>query len=98
MEIITWPLSKEEIKRFDCLNSVKVPPGYSSNIQRIINYKEKKIHKIEGSCLPHVDDTIVACCTKGYSTKECEIDNRQRMCIPQPDLSEGNPSRQARQL
>jgi hypothetical protein len=26
----------------DCLNSMKVPTGYSSNIQRIINMKEKK--------------------------------------------------------
>ena len=46
----SYTLSKEEKKMmFDCLNSIKVPTGYSSNIQRIINYKEKKIHKHEGS-------------------------------------------------
>ena len=27
---------------FDCLNSIKVPSGYSSNIKRLLNLKEKK--------------------------------------------------------
>ena len=27
---------------FDCLNSIKVPTGYSSNIKRLLNLKEKK--------------------------------------------------------
>ena len=27
---------------FDCLNSMKVPSGYSSNIKRLLNLKEKK--------------------------------------------------------
>jgi hypothetical protein len=40
----SYTLSKEEKKMmFDCLNSIKAPMGYSSNIQSIINYKEKKI-------------------------------------------------------
>jgi len=40
----SYNLSKEEKKSmFDCLNSIKVPSGYSSNIQGIINVKEKKI-------------------------------------------------------
>jgi hypothetical protein len=38
----SYTLNKEEKQMmFDCLNSIKVPAGYS-NIQRIINYKEKK--------------------------------------------------------
>jgi hypothetical protein len=37
----SYTLSKEEKKMFDCLNSIKVPTGYSSNIQWLINYKEK---------------------------------------------------------
>ena len=34
---------------FDCLNSIKVPSGYSSNIQGIgmINMKEKKIQNLK---------------------------------------------------
>ena len=27
---------------FDCLNSIKVPSGYSSDIKRLLNLKEKK--------------------------------------------------------
>ena len=27
---------------FDCLNRIKVPSGYSSNIKRLLNQKEKK--------------------------------------------------------
>jgi len=32
---------------FDCLNSIKVTSGYSSNIQGIINVKEKKIQNLK---------------------------------------------------
>ena len=32
---------------FDSLNSIKVPSGYSSNIQGIINVKEKKIQNLK---------------------------------------------------
>ena len=32
---------------FDCLNSIKVPSRYSSNIQGIINVKEKKIQNLK---------------------------------------------------
>ena len=40
-----YTLSKEEKPNmFDCLNSIKVPPGYSSNIKRLLNFKEKKLH------------------------------------------------------
>jgi hypothetical protein len=38
---------------------------------------------------------IVVCYAKGYSIRECEIDNRQAMWIPQLYLLEGNPSRQS---
>jgi hypothetical protein len=38
----SYTLSNEEKKKmFDCLNSIKVPMGYSSNIMHLINYKEK---------------------------------------------------------
>ena len=32
---------------FDCLNSIKVPSGYFSNIHGIINVKEKKIQNLK---------------------------------------------------
>ena len=36
-------LSKEEKQvMFDCLNSIKVPSGYSSNIKRLLNLKERR--------------------------------------------------------
>ena len=39
----SYTLSKEEKQSmFDCLNSIKVPSRYSSNIQGRINMKEKK--------------------------------------------------------
>jgi len=44
----SYNLSKEEKESmFDCLNSIKVPSGYSSNIQGIINVKEKKIQNLK---------------------------------------------------
>jgi hypothetical protein len=46
----SYTLSKEEKQMMiDCLNSTKVPPGYSSNIYRIINYK----YKIFTNLKPH---------------------------------------------
>lgn len=39
----SFTLSKEEKESmFECLNSIKVPSGFSSNIKRIINVPEKK--------------------------------------------------------
>ena len=46
----SYILSKEEKKSlFDCLNSMKVPFGYSSNMQGRVNMKEKKVHKLKVS-------------------------------------------------
>ena len=44
----SYTLSKEEKKSmFDCLNSMKVPSGYSSNMQGRINMKEKKFTNLK---------------------------------------------------
>jgi Transposase family tnp2/Domain of unknown function (DUF4218)/Transposase-associated domain/Domain of unknown function (DUF4216) len=44
----SYTLSKEEKQSmFDCLNSIKVPSGYSSNIQGRINMKEKKFTNLK---------------------------------------------------
>ena len=44
----SYNLSKEKKESmFDYLNSIKVPSGYSSNIQGIINVKEKKIQNLK---------------------------------------------------
>ena len=43
-----YTLSKEENESlFDCLNSMKVPSGYSSNMQGRINMKEKKFTNLK---------------------------------------------------
>ena len=40
---VSYTLSKEEKKSmFECLNSIKVPSGFSSNVKGIINMAEKK--------------------------------------------------------
>jgi hypothetical protein len=31
---------------FECLNSIKVPTGYSSNVKRLINMQDKKFGHI----------------------------------------------------
>jgi hypothetical protein len=42
----SYALTKEEKKIFfECLSSIKVPSGFSSNIKGIVNMAEKKIPK-----------------------------------------------------
>ena len=43
----SYTLSKEKQSMFDCLNSIKVPSGYSSNIQGRLNMKEKKLTNLK---------------------------------------------------
>ena len=44
----SYTLSKEEKESlFGCLNNIKVPSGYSSNMQRRINMKEKKFTNLK---------------------------------------------------
>jgi hypothetical protein len=44
----SYTLSQEEKESmFDCLNSMKVPSGYSSNIQGRINVKEKEFTNLK---------------------------------------------------
>ena len=38
----SYTLSKEKEIMFECLNNIKVPSGFSSNIKGIINVPEKK--------------------------------------------------------
>ena len=48
MRPASYTLSKDEKESmFDCLNSMKVPSGYSSNMQRRINMKEKKFTNLK---------------------------------------------------
>ena len=43
-----YTLSKEEKESmFECLSSVKVPSGYSSNIKGILNLQEKKLTNLK---------------------------------------------------
>jgi hypothetical protein len=44
----SYTLSKEEKESmFECLSSIKVPSGYSSNIKRILNILEKKFTNLK---------------------------------------------------
>ncbi len=44
----SYPLSKEEKESmFQCLESIKVPSGYSSNVKRIISTKDKKFTNLK---------------------------------------------------
>jgi hypothetical protein len=47
-----YTLSKEEKQSmFECLNNIMVPSGYSTNIKRLLNMKEKKFsHTITSGC------------------------------------------------
>ena len=46
----SYTLSKEEKKSmFDCLSSIKVPSGYSSNIKGILNLAEKKLTNLKSN-------------------------------------------------
>ena len=45
---VSYTLSKEEKESmFECLASIKVPSGFSSNIKGIINVPEKKNPKLK---------------------------------------------------
>ena len=77
----TYTLSKEEKESlFDCLNSMKVPSRYSSNMYGRINMKEKELTNLK---LPRPDDTIASGCIEGYYTGEFEIGNHEAMYLPQ---------------
>ena len=44
----SYTLSKEEKEiMFECLNNIKVPSGFSSNIKGIINVPEKKFYNLK---------------------------------------------------
>ena len=43
----SYTLSEEKESMFDCLNSMKVPSRYSSNMQGRINMKEKKFTNLK---------------------------------------------------
>ena len=43
----SYTLSKEKEIMFECLNNIKVPSGFSSNIKGIINVPEKKFYNLK---------------------------------------------------
>ena len=48
LSLASYTLSKEEKETmFDCLSSIKVPSGYSSNIKGILNLAEKKFTNLK---------------------------------------------------
>ena len=90
----SYALTKEEEEIFfECLLSMKVLTGFSSNIKGIINIPEKNIPEPKVSCLPHDYDANASGCIEGASTGKRPISHCEAMCIPQCNLSEGDRSR-----
>jgi hypothetical protein len=56
----SYTLSKEEKESmFECLSSVKVPSGYSSNIKGILNLQEKKLTNLKShDCRVHMTELL----------------------------------------
>ena len=54
---------KEKQSMFDCLNSIKVPSGYSSGIKRLLNLKEKKFACDKNKELIGAGTTYATTCT-----------------------------------
>jgi hypothetical protein len=92
----SYALTKEEKEIFfECLSSIKVPSGFSSNIKGIINMTEKQIPKPKVSWLPRAYDAIASGCIEGDSTRKCPSTDCEAMCIPQCNFTEGNQSRRS---
>ena len=83
----SYALTKEEKEIFfECLLSMKVPTGFSSNIKGIINMAEKKFQNLKSHDCHVIMTQLLPVALRGLS--HCEA-----MCIPQCNLSEGDRSR-----
>jgi hypothetical protein len=92
-----YTLSKEgKDIMFDCLNNMKVPSVYSTNIKGIINMKDKKFTNLMAhNC--HMLMTQLLLVVEGFSTRESTISARKALCISQCNFTEGNRSKEPSQ-
>nr|AAT85225.1 hypothetical protein [Oryza sativa Japonica Group] len=93
----SYTLSKvEKESMFECLESIKVPSGYSTNIKRIINTKEKKFtnlkshdcHVLMTQLLPVVIRGILPNNVQATITKLCAFMNAISQKVIDPDILE----------
>jgi hypothetical protein len=81
---------------FECLNSIKVPAGYSSNVKRLINMKERKfahiksydIHVLKTQLLPVVLMGVLPENVRKTITKLCAFLNVVSQKAINPDTLE----------
>ncbi|XP_015642892.1 uncharacterized protein, partial [Oryza sativa Japonica Group] len=93
----SYTLSKaEKESMFECLESIKVPSGYSTNIKRIISMKEKKFtnlkshdcHVLMTQLLPVVIRGILPDNVRATITKICAFMNAISQKVIDPDRLE----------
>ena len=90
----SYALTKEEKEIFfDCLLSMKVPPGFSSNIKGIINMTEKKFQNLKSHDCHVIMMQLLPVALRGASTGKRSISHCEAMCIPQCNILEGDRSR-----
>ncbi|XP_066161902.1 uncharacterized protein, partial [Oryza sativa Japonica Group] len=94
---VSYTLSKaEKESMFECLESIKVPSGYSTNIKRIISTKEKKFtnlkshdcHVLMTQLLPVVIRGILPDNVRATITKICAFMNAISQKVIDPDRLE----------
>jgi hypothetical protein len=82
--LASYTLSREEKENmFECLNSIKVPSGFFSNVKGIINVPEKKFVNLKSH------DTIASGHIERDSTSKYTISHYEIMCIPQCNFLDG---------
>nr|ABA99466.1 transposon protein, putative, CACTA, En/Spm sub-class [Oryza sativa Japonica Group] len=97
LSLASYTLSKaEKESMFECLESIKVPSGYSTNIKRIISTKEKKFtnlkshdcHVLMTQLLPVVIRGILPDNVRATITKLCAFMNAISQKVIDPDRLE----------
>jgi hypothetical protein len=66
----SYALTKEEkITFFECLNSIKVPAGFSSNIKGIINMAKKKFQNLKSRDCHVIMTQLLSVALRGFLPK-----------------------------
>ena len=72
---------------FVCLNSIKVPSAYSSNVQGIINVEEKKFTNLKSHDCHVLMTQLLPVALRGVLPENVRLamkfTNHKAMCVPQ---------------
>src|SRR3954464_2820959 len=90
----SYALTKAEKEIFfECLLSIKVPSGFSSNIKGIIYMTEKKFQNLKSHDCHVIMMQLLPVALRGLLPKNVQLAMHcEAMCIPQCNFSEGNQS------